>query len=76
MSEVEFIKQEPEFAAFLAMIGRIKSMCGACTRWARRSGKAESWSIARKRWRPGSVSCAKDSPIVGSRWRWSNHEEL
>ena len=42
MSEVEFIKQEPEFAAFLAMIGRIKSMCGAYKAWAQRSGKAEN----------------------------------
>src|ERR1700694_1707841 len=30
-------------------IGPIRNMCGACKRWARRSGKVENWSTLRKR---------------------------
>src|SRR6202022_5210887 len=51
-------------------------MCGAYKPRARRSGIAESWSILRKRWRPGWVSCVNDSAIVPSQWRWSNRGEL
>jgi hypothetical protein len=76
MSEAKFVKQEPQFAAFLAIDWADKKHAWCLQAMAQRSGKAESWSIVRKRWRLGWVSCAKDSPIVRSRWRWSNHEEL
>jgi len=76
MSDVEFVQQEPPFAAIIAIDWADNKHVWCLQPRALRSGKVESWSIARKRWRPGSVSCANDSPIVPSPWRWSNRGEL
>ena len=76
MLEIESVKQEPQFAAFIGIDWADQKHVWCMQ--AVGSEKRESGELCtlRKRWRGWSVNCANDSPIVPSPWRWSKHGEL